>query len=157
MVAVLFVCMGNICRSPTADGVFAHLVEAAGWSDRIRVDSAGTHAYHTGEPPDPRSCQTARARGVPLDHLRARQFTQNDFETFDYILAMDKTNLAILKNAADPSHHPKIRLFLAFAPDRSEEEVPDPYYGGARGFDHVYDLIEDASHGLLAEIMTTHG
>lgn len=155
-VNVLMVCMGNICRSPLAHGLFEDLVEKAGLSDRIRVDSAGTHAYHVGEEPDPRSQQTGRRHGIDLSRQRARRVADEDFERFDYILAMDRDNFGILMRSAPPEQHHKIRLFLEFAPEMSAEEVPDPYYGGVDGFDRVYDLVEAAAAGLLQHIRSDH-
>ena len=148
MKSVLFVCMGNICRSPTAEGVFRHHAEQAGVSDRIRIDSAGTHAYHVGEPADRRARAAAERRGISLDGISARRVTTDDFERFDLILAMDEDNRAQLRAEAPDEHRGKVRLFLEFA-DVSETEVPDPYYGGAAGFERVLDLVEDASRGLL--------
>lgn len=150
------VCMGNICRSPLAHGLFEDLVEREGLSDLIVVDSAGTHAYHIGEAPDPRSQQTARRHGIDLSHQRARRVAHPDFEEFDYILAMDRDNYSILVRSAPAEHHSKIRLFLEFAPERDEEEVPDPYYGGPEGFDRVYDMVEAAARGLLQDIRSRH-
>jgi protein-tyrosine phosphatase len=146
--SVLFVCMGNICRSPTAEGVFRHHVEQAGLGERIVVDSAGTHAYHVGDPPDRRSKAAAERRGIGLGDLRARRVSDQDFERFDYIIAMDMDNLERLKDQSPPEHHPKVRLFLEFS-SAQEREVPDPYYGGAAGFERVLDLVEEASRGLL--------
>ncbi len=140
--------MGNICRSPTAEGVFAHFVQEAGLDDSVKVDSAGTHAYHVGEPPDRRARAAAERRGYTLEHIRARRVDVSDFERFDHVIAMDRDNLAILMDSADPEYHGKIRLFLDFAPG-PEREVPDPYYGGAAGFERVLDLVEQASRGLL--------
>ncbi len=151
-IRVLFVCMGNICRSPTAHGVFRELVRREGLEDRIVIDSAGTHAYHVGNPPDRRAQATALARGIELSDLRARQVEERDFEHFDYILAMDEDNLAILQSQCPPQHAHKVRLFLEFAPQRYEREVPDPYYGGPQGFEHVFDLVEEAAEGLLAHV-----
>jgi len=152
-VKVLFVCMGNICRSPTAHGVFEDIVEKQGLSHLIEVDSAGTHAYHIGEEPDQRSQQTAQQRGVKLDHLRARKAIADDFEIFDYVLAMDNDNLYSLTQICPDQHMDKLKLFLDFAPQlKPIREVPDPYYGGSRGFENVFDLIEQASQGLLLDI-----
>lgn len=145
---VLFVCMGNICRSPTAEGVFRHHVEEAGLAERISADSAGTHAYHVGEPPDRRACAAAERRGMSLANIRARRVSDTDFERFDYIIAMDEDNHARLIDQAPPEYHSKVRLFLEFSSGR-EREVPDPYYGGAAGFERVLDLVEEASQGLL--------
>jgi len=146
--SVLFVCMGNICRSPTAEGVFRHHVVEAGLIEHIEIDSAGTHAYHVGEPADRRACAAAERRGMSLEGIRARRVSLDDFERFDHILAMDEDNLARLHDEAPEEHRHKLRLFLEFA-DMEEREVPDPYYGGAAGFERVLDLVEDASRGLL--------
>ena len=145
---VLFVCMGNICRSPTAEGVFAHFVKEAGLDDRVEVDSAGTHAYHVGEPPDRRARAAAERRGYTLENIRARRVDVQDFERFDHVIAMDRLNLVTLMESAEPEQQAKISLFLDFAPG-PEREVPDPYYGGAAGFERVLDLVEEASRGLL--------
>lgn len=157
MVKVLFVCMGNICRSPMAHGYFEHLVREAGLADRIMVDSAGTHAYHVGNPPDNRAQQTARRRGVDLSGQRARKALREDFEVFDYILAMDSDNHALLAALSPASKESKLHLFLEFAPQLAQREVPDPYYGGADGFEQVFDLVEAAAQGLLADIRSRHG
>ena len=151
-VGVLFVCMGNICRSPTAQGVFAKLVREHGLLDHIGIDSAGTHAYHVGEPPDARAQQAALQRDVDLSGLRARQVTYDDFFNFDYILAMDRDNMEILTEVSPRHMHEKIRLFLDFAPNAGESEVPDPYFGGTKGFERVLDLVETAAEGLLSHI-----
>ena len=147
-VSVLFVCMGNICRSPTAEGVFRRVVTEAGLDDLVEIESAGTHAYHVGEPPDRRAQQAASRRGYSLAEIRARRVAEEDFERFEYIIAMDEDNLAMLHEQADAAHRDKIRLFLEFG-SGPETEVPDPYYGGATGFERVLDLVEDASRGLL--------
>ena len=147
-VSVLFVCMGNICRSPTAEGVFRHHAEQAGLADRLEIDSAGTHAYHVGEPADRRARAAAERRGMSLDGIRARRVSINDYERFDYIIAMDADNLARLRDEAPEGHDARLHLFLEFA-SGSETEVPDPYYGGSAGFERVLDLVEDASRGLL--------
>lgn len=149
--SVLFVCMGNICRSPTAEGVFRHYVNEAGLGDEIKVDSAGTHAYHVGEPPDRRAAEAANRRGVSLDGIRARRVANEDFERFDHVIAMDELNLVTLMDRAPEEHHGKIRLFLSYT-DGSETEVPDPYYGGAAGFERVLDLVEDASRAMLGTL-----
>ena len=146
--SVLFVCMGNICRSPTAEGVFRYHVEAAGLGEHIEIDSAGTHAYHVGEPADRRARAAAERRGMSLEGIRARRVSGEDFERFDYIIAMDEDNLARLEDEAPEEHRHKLRLFLEFA-ELEEREVPDPYYGGAAGFERVLDLVEEASRGLL--------
>lgn len=148
-IKVLFVCMGNICRSPTAEGVFRHLVHQEGHSDWISTDSAGTHAYHVGEQPDSRAQQTARSRGINLSDLRARKAIENDFHVFDYILAMDNDNYRLLADICPAGMEDKLSLFLDFSNEYSESQVPDPYYGGEQGFEHVFDLVESASRGLL--------
>lgn len=152
-ISVLFVCMGNICRSPTAEGVFNHMVQELGTEDRFHLDSAGTHAYHVGESPDARAQQTAESRGVDLSYIRARKFTAADFENFDYILAMDTDNYNILKSACPNAHQHKVQLFLEYASEYPETDVPDPYYGGQRGFEHVFDLVEAASRGFHKEVI----
>ena len=154
-ISVLFVCMGNICRSPTAEGVFKKLVKDAGLDARIHVDSAGTHAYHGGESPDRRGMAAAERRGYSLKGLRARRVVESDYEAFDYILAMDDDNLANLGEGAGEDQRSNIYLMLEFAQSSSLTEVPDPYYGGLAGFERVLDLVEDASHGLLATIRKT--
>jgi low molecular weight protein-tyrosine phosphatase len=146
--SVLFVCMGNICRSPTAEGVFRHFVEQEGLAGMVEVDSAGTHAYHVNEPSDPRASAAAERRGYSLDGIRARRVHVTDFERFDYIVAMDRDNLAALQSQSDGEHDSKLCLFLDFA-SGDEDEVPDPYYGGTSGFERVLDLVENASRGLL--------
>ena len=151
-VSVLFVCMGNICRSPTAEGVFRRFVDEAGLGTTIHTDSAGTHAYHTGELPDRRARAAAERRGYSLDDIRARRVTDLDFEGFDFIMAMDEDNLANLQAFSEEAHHHKIRLFLEFAGESDMREVPDPYYGGASGFERVLDLVEEASAGLLEAV-----
>ncbi|AGA89382.1 protein-tyrosine-phosphatase [Thioflavicoccus mobilis 8321] len=151
-IKVLFVCMGNICRSPTAQGVFGKVVREAGFAERILIDSAGTHAYHVGEPPDPRAQKTARARGIDLGDLRARRALAEDFRAFDYVLAMDQDNYAHLARICPRGMEGKLRLFMEFAPELRIREVPDPYYGGGDGFERVFDMVEAAAEGLLAEI-----
>ena len=150
-VSILFVCMGNICRSPTAEGVFRHQVSGAGLEEHIHIDSAGTHAYHVGEPPDQRARAEADRRGISLADIQARRVHPEDFERFSYIIAMDQDNLAILEEQSEGAHRDKLRLFLEFS-SGPEREVPDPYYGGATGFERVLDLVEDASRGLLEEL-----
>jgi len=149
---VLFVCTGNICRSPTADGVMRRLVREAGLAQAIRVDSAATHDYHVGEPPDARAQEHARRRGYDLSALRARQVAREDFEYFELILAMDRGHLEILRRIAPPEHRHKLRLFMEFADERQADEVPDPYYGGPAGFERVLDMVEAAARGLLAQL-----
>ncbi len=151
MIKVLFVCLGNICRSPTAHGVFQTMVEDQGLADSILVDSAGTAAYHVGNPPDSRSAATARKRGYDLSNLRARQAVETDFRDFDFILAMDESNLMNLRSLKPHNYSGHLGLFLDFSPE-PESEVPDPYYGGDTGFEHVLNLVESASEGLLEQI-----
>ena len=148
-IKVLFVCMGNICRSPTAEGVFTHLVHSQKIAPLFQIDSAGTHAYHIGDAPDLRSQKTALNRGIDISHLRGRKVIFGDFDDFDFILAMDDANHSILMDASPPQHQHKISHFLSFAPQLKTREVPDPYYGGAQGFDRVFDMIEAASEGFL--------
>ena len=149
--------MGNICRSPTAQGVFERLVEEHSLSDIIEIDSAGTHAYHIGEQPDARASAAAMNRGIDLSSQQARRVSSDDFERFDYVLAMDYDNYEILVASCPSGFESRLRLFLDFAPDLEAREVPDPYYGGGSGFERVLDLIEQASEGLLAEIRQQHG
>jgi protein-tyrosine phosphatase len=151
-IAVLFCCTGNICRSPTAEGVFRHKVAVAGLKDRIRIDSAGTHDYHTGDPPDDRSQAAASMHGYELGQRRARQITLEDLAQFDYILAMDRDNLAELRRLAAPEYRAKPRLLMDYSRGRSGIAVPDPYSGGPSGFELVVDMVEDAADGLLDEI-----
>jgi protein-tyrosine phosphatase len=148
--------MGNICRSPTAHGVFRELVHREGLAELIAIDSAGTHAYHVGEPPDRRARQAAERRGVDLADLRARRAEAEDFHRFDYLLAMDQDNYHGLSRIAPDGLHDKIHMFMDFAPQMRTREVPDPYYGGESGFEQVLDLVEAAAAGLLAEIRQRH-
>lgn len=153
MVKILFVCMGNICRSPMAEGVFRRLLEGADLTEQVYVDSAGTHSYHIGASPDSRSQATALSRGVDLRGIRARQVTVEDFVEFDYVLAMDRDNFEhLLALCRDTGLQRRVQLFMDFAPDLPEREVPDPYYGGPTGFERVMDLIEDAAQGLLVHL-----
>ena len=155
-IKVLFVCMGNICRSPTSEGVFRKIVEKAGLSDRIHIDSAGTHAYHVGKQPDSRAQETARNRNINLSTQRARQAKTEDFNEFDYVIAMDHDNVSDLEAICPENQRARLRLFLEFSDKFDETEVPDPYYGGEQGFEHVFDLVEDASRGLLNDIKEQH-
>lgn len=150
MHSVLFCCMGNICRSPTAEGVFRARAEKAGFA--VLIDSAGTHAYHVGEPPDRRSQRHALRRGYDLSGQRARQVNDGDFERFDLVLAMDRQNLALLSARCPAGQRHKLKLFLGYGRLDPQGEVPDPYYDGDAGFERVLDLIEDASDGLLAAL-----
>ncbi|MBU1214955.1 MAG: low molecular weight phosphotyrosine protein phosphatase [Gammaproteobacteria bacterium] len=156
-VKVLFVCMGNICRSPTAEAVFRHYVEEEGLADVIHIDSAGTHDYHIGEPPDSRTQRAAKQRGYVMSGLYGRQAEAGDFARFDYVLAMDEANLAVLQSLQPHDVQSHLGLFLEFAEHHHEREVPDPYFGGADGFEHVLDLVEDASRGLLKHIRAQLG
>ena len=151
-VHVNFVCLGNICRSPTAEGVFRKLVEDEGLTHRIIIDSCGTGSFHVGEKPDPRTIKAAAKRHYDLSSLRARQFHPDDFKQFDYILAMDRMNLGNLKAMAPKNYIGHLGLFLEFGKQRTYTQVPDPYYENESGFDLVLDLVEDASLGLLNEI-----
>jgi protein-tyrosine phosphatase len=144
--------MGNICRSPMAEGIFRREVAKTGLQGKILIDSAGTHSYHIGAPPDARAQSAISRRGVDISGLRGRQVADIDFEKFDYILAMDKDNLSILKRNAPPHAHDKIRLLLSFSSKYPHQEVPDPYYGGTRGFEENLDMIEDAVQGLIRDI-----
>lgn len=146
---ILFVCLGNICRSPTAEAVFREVAAREAPELAIQVDSAGTAAYHIGSAPDPRTREAALRRGYDLSALRARIVELADFEHFDLILAMDRENLADLKRRAPRAAQARVRLFLEFAPELGAAEVPDPYYGGPSGFEEVLDLVEAAARGLL--------
>ncbi len=150
--SVLFVCMGNICRSPTAHGVFRHKVKAQGWEHQVQVDSAGTHNYHPGSPPDQRSQKHAAQRGYDLSDLRARQIQDSDFERYDLILAMDWDNLALVQAECPDEHQGKVRLLTEFCQTQSSQVVPDPYYGGTSGFEEVLNLVEDACEGLIRHV-----
>jgi protein-tyrosine phosphatase len=149
---VLFVCLGNICRSPTAEGVVRVLAAREAPDLAIEVDSAGTAAYHVGAAPDPRTRAAAARRGYDLEALRARVVEPGDFTRFDLILAMDADNLRVLRRRAPAAAHERLRLFMEFAPQAATSEVPDPYYGGANGFEEVLDLVEAAARGLLAHL-----
>ena len=150
--SVLLVCMGNICRSPTAEGVLRDKLEAADLLAHVRLDSAGTHDYHVGKPPDARAQEAAHKRGYDLSTLRARQVNARDFAEFDLILAMDQDNYQLLLSRCPESEKHKVRLFLSFSHRYANQEVPDPYYGGSQGFDHVLDMVEDGAEGVIAAI-----
>jgi protein-tyrosine phosphatase len=152
---VLFVCMGNICRSPTAEGVFRKLVAERAPELDIQIDSAGTHSYHEGDPPDPRARRAAERRGVDLSTLRARRVSAADFAHFELVLAMDEQNLGHLLEQCPAEHRDRVKLLLEFAPHLDRREVPDPYYGGSSGFEHVLDLVEAAGAGLLEHLLRT--
>lgn len=146
---VLFVCMGNICRSPMAEGVFRHLIRQAGLDDVVKVESAGTHAFHVGEAPDKRAASTVAKRGYDISDLRARRVEDVDFERFDLILAMDWDNLSLLQQQAPKKAHHKLQLLMRFATEHESATIPDPYYGAQQGFEQALDFIEDACAGLL--------
>lgn len=157
MINVMFVCLGNICRSPTAHGVFEQLVEQQGYQHVINCHSSGTSGWHIGEPPDPRSVAAANQRDLDLSHLRSEQITaQSDFQSLDYILAMDNENLAKLQAMAPANFEGVLDLLLSFHPNENLTEVPDPYYGEGDGFAYVLDLIEAASQALLSVIVKQH-
>lgn len=155
--SILFVCMGNICRSPTAHGVFQHKINHHGLSNQVRVDSAGTHNYHPGSPPDNRSQAHASKRGYDLSDLRARQISDSDFENYDLILAMDWDNLALIQAECPSEHQGKVRRLTEFCLKHESPVVPDPYYGGKDGFEHVLDLVEDACEGLVRHVRNRVG
>ena len=155
-VSVLFVCLGNICRSPTAEGVFRKKVEDAGLSHVIHIDSAGTADWHRGKAPDARTVRAAAARSFDLSALRARQVIAADLDQFDYVLAMDESNLADIHRLSANAFSAKTGLFLSYSRQQIHSEVPDPYYGGEDGFSLVLDLIDDAADGLLAHIRQYH-
>jgi protein-tyrosine phosphatase len=151
-VRVLMVCMGNICRSPTAHGVLETMVADAGLEQHITVDSAGTHSYHVGEPPDARAQQHAARRGYDLSAQRARHLVAQDFERFDLVLVMDEANESHARALCPARLHHRLRRLTDFCSDTAAREVPDPYYGGAAGFEQVLDIVEDACRGLLATL-----
>jgi protein-tyrosine phosphatase len=151
-IRVLFICAGNICRSPTAEGVFRSLVAEAGLAERIAIDSAGTHGYHLGEPPDPRARQAAAQRGYNLDGQRTRQVTAQDCERFDLLLVMDEDNLRAVRRLCPSAHTHKLKKLVDYLPQSDYREIPDPYYGGPEGFELVLNLIEKASRALFDEL-----
>ena len=157
MIKVLFVCMGNICRSPTAQGVFEQLIAAEGLAHAIAADSAGTAAYHIGHPPDGRTAAAAAKRGVDLTNYRARQVGADDFHAFDLVLAMDRDNFGAMGRILPAERRERLRMFLEFAPSLGIHDVPDPYYGGADGFERVLDMIEAGSRGVLSHIRSEMG
>jgi protein-tyrosine phosphatase len=150
MIKVLFVCMGNICRSPTAEGVLRKYAIDQGLESQLSIDSAGTIGFHSGEPPDKRATQHATKRGYDLSAIRARQINQPDYAEFDYVLAMDAQNILGLKNQTPLEHAHKLHLFLDFSEKYAGRDVPDPYYGNAQGFELVLDMIEDGAKGFIA-------
>lgn len=149
---VLLVCMGNICRSPTAEGVLKQCIKNSDIADKVEVDSAGTHGYHVGEPPDPRTQRAALSRGYNLSQMRARRVAPQDMDYFDLVLAMDKTNLDNLRRMAPTDKHDRIKLFMDYSENFDDDEVPDPFYGLGHGFDLVIDMVEDAAKGLVSEL-----
>lgn len=152
MIKVLFECMGNICRSPTAEGVFRGILRRKNLEDRIEVDSAGTHGYHAGEAPDQRTQRAAAVRQYDLSNMRARKVAAQDLDYFDLILAMDHNNLSVLKRICPPDKHDRLGLFMSYSKNFDDDEVPDPYYGLGHGFDLVLDMIEDAANGLMESL-----
>jgi protein-tyrosine phosphatase len=153
---ILFVCSGNICRSPTAEGVFLNLVRSRNLDNRISADSAGTGAWHQGQAPDARSQQTALTRGIDISDQRARAVRADDFAAFDLIMAMDSSHLHSLRASCPTAHIDRLRLFMDYAPETGIADVPDPYYGAGDGFARVFDMIEAASSGLLRDIEENH-
>lgn len=152
-VRILFVCMGNVCRSPLAQGALRRMLESAGLTDQVYVESAGTHTFHIGAPPDNRCHIVAGRRGIDLQGIRARRLREEDFARFDYLLAMDQENYEFLRNLCpEPEHAEKVQLFLSYAPHLADREVPDPYYGSMVGFERVMDLVEAAAEGLLLHL-----
>jgi len=156
LVNVLFVCLGNICRSPTAEGVFTALIEREGLSDQVSIDSAGVGSWHIGSPPDERAQATAFSRGIDLSQQRGRQVKGHDFEQFDYVIAMDSQNHGDLTRLCPKGSEDRLYKFIEFAPQLERSDVPDPYYGVDGGFDAVFDMIEAASAGLLDDIRAKH-
>lgn len=152
MIKVLFVCMGNICRSPMAEGMFRKAIREAGLDRQVETDSAGTHAYHVDDAPDQRAQQAVRRRGADISQLRGRKVADSDFDAFDYILAMDGDNISKLIQRAPAHHHDKIRRLLSFSRKYPNLDVMDPYYGGPQGFEENLDMIEDAVQGLIQDI-----
>jgi protein-tyrosine phosphatase len=152
MYKILFICMGNICRSPSAEGFFARALQQSVCKDMVTIDSAGTHSYHIGHAPDPRAVETALKFGVNISHLRARKVIASDFHDFDLMVAMDHDNLADLHAIRPPDSKARMELMMNFHPEGQPEEVPDPYYGGMDGFDYMCELLDSASAGLLKDI-----
>lgn len=152
MIRILFVCMGNICRSPTAEGVFRKKMREHGLEDQVDVASAGTHGYHIGEAPDQRTQRAAAQRGYELSNIRARKIAPQDFDYFDMILAMDRNSLDSLRLNCTPEQEKRLALFMHSSTNFDDDEVPDPYYGLGQGFDLVLDMVEDATEGLINSI-----
>lgn len=155
-IAICFVCMGNICRSPTAEGVFRHKARLAGIEEKLHITSAGTHGYHIGCSPDKRSASVALTRGYNLSTIKSQRVEQKDFQVFDYILPMDKANFSYLKALKPEEAKATLKLFMEFSKKYDEREVPDPYYGGNKGFELVLDMIEDAADGFIEHLIKTH-
>jgi len=151
--SILFVCLGNICRSPMSEGVFRQVVADAGMAERFRVDSCGTGSWHVGRPPDIRAQQALNLRGIDISTQRARQITRDDFKIFDLVLAMDRANYNRMLTLAPDVYEPNIRMLMKYAPEMGICEIPDPFFGGSEGFDYVLNLIEVASRGLLAALV----
>jgi protein-tyrosine phosphatase len=149
---VLFVCTGNICRSPTAEAVFRAKAAMRGLSDRVFADSAGTHGYHVGDPPDPRSCEAARRRGYPMTGMFARKVNAEDFRAFDLVVAMDEGHFRLLRRLAPAETRGKLRVFMDLVREATHRDVPDPYYGGPDGFEDVLDIVEAGVDALLDEV-----
>ena len=150
MKRVLFVCSGNICRSPTAEAIARYFIETTGLGGELEVDSAGTQGYHAGEAPDPRACKVAAQRGYDMSALRARKLEYLDYQRFDLLLAMDRGHLDVMTRDCPPVYRNKLALFMDFTPDAEHEEVPDPFYGGVQGFESVFGLCEEGVRGLLS-------
>ena len=155
-IRILFICMGNICRSPTAEAVFRRTVDQAGLKDLIECDSAGTHSYHIGEPPDQRAQLAASRRGYDMSNLRGRKVDKQDFARFDYVVAMDRRNLELLERLCPAEHANKLALYCDFHENYAGREVPDPYFGGPRGFEQVLDMIETVSESLVAHLRQSY-
>lgn len=156
-IRILFVCLGNICRSPLAEGLFRHHVEEAGLGDKIEIDSAGTGNWHVGKPPDPRMIATALERGLDIRHQRARQLRPRDLHDHDLVIVMDRENLANVRAIAGEADASHVVLFRDFDPQPGSGEVPDPYYGGEEGFHEVYEIVDRTSRALLAHLRKEHG
>ena len=152
MINILFVCMGNICRSPSAEGFFASALEGSSYKDQVSIDSAGTHGYHVGHSPDPRAIATAQDFDVDIGHLRARRVSASDFDDYDLIIAMDRSNFEDLKAIQPRDSKASLRMMMAFHPQAQPEDVPDPYYGGMDGFTYMCELLDAATRELLKDV-----
>jgi len=155
--SVLFVCLGNICRSPLAEGVFQALVAARGLSDELRIDSCGTGGWHAGESPDPRSVEVAASHGVFIDGQRSRQLSSEDYASFDWLVAMDRENERVIRSRMPSAATCRVVTLMSFHPGEAGADVPDPYYGGPGGFDEVYDLLDAAAPSLLEAVLEASG